>query len=272
MRAGSPPALGSIAVPEPAPDVLAPRLRPRRWVEAALALVLVVLLAACQVQVKVDTVVDRDGAGTVTVSVGFDQAAWARLQATDPQVQLDDVRQAGWQVSEPAAGADGITWIRASKPFASPEELTAVLAEVAPDGTMFKGFDFTRVESDDDITYRVTGQVDLTQGLATFADPTVAAQLGGDPFGGNVAQIETEEGRPVSEMVSFEVSTSVAGGPSTTVRPTLTDTAPVPIDVATVEVKPPSFLIRVAVGAAVVVGVVLVVVALVGVRRRVNAR
>ena len=231
-----------------------------------------VLLAGCQVQVRVDTVVDTNGAGTVTVSVGFDQAAWARLQETDPQVLLDDVRQAGWQVTEPAAGADGITWIRASKPFASPDELATVLAEVAPDGTMFKAFAFTRVETDDDITYRVTGQVDLTQGLATFADPEVAAQLGGDPFGGNVAEIEAEEGRPVSEMVSFEVSTSVAGGPSTTVRPTLTDAAPVPIDVATVEVKPPSVLIRFAIGGAIVVGAIVVIATLVGVRRRVNAR
>ena len=42
-----------------------------------------------------------------------------------------------------------------------------------------------------------------------------------------------------------------------------------PISVSTVEVKPPSPLIRIAIGAAIVAGVVIVVVALVGVRRRV---
>lgn len=239
----------------------------RRWV---LVLVAIVVLgsAGCQVQVVVDTVVDQNGAGTVSVSVGLDAGALERIGDLQTELQIQDLRDAGWTVTEPAAGPDRITWIRASKPFSSPEGLVAVLAEIAGPETLFQQVEFERVETDDDITYRVTGDVDLTQGAATFGDAELAAQLGGDPFGGNLAAIEAEEGRPISDMVSFEISTSVAGGAPTTVRPTLTDTAVQPIAISTVEVKPPSPLIRIAIGAAIVVGLGIVVVALVGVRRR----
>jgi hypothetical protein len=230
----------------------------------------VVLLAGCQVQVQVDTVVDKSGAGTVTVSVGFDRAAWERLQEHDPQLKMDDARQAGWVVDLPEADANGVTWMRATKAFSSADELPSVLDEIAGTGTMFTGVEFVRLETDDDITYRVSGDVDLTKGIATFADPELAAQLGGDPFGGNIAAIEAEEGKPVSQMVSFEIATTVAGGNTSTVKPTLADTAMQPIDVSTVEVKPPSFLVRFAIGAAIVLGIVVVVVALVGVRRRMS--
>jgi hypothetical protein len=230
----------------------------------------VVLLAGCQVQVQVDAVVDKDGAGTVTVSVGFDAAAWARLQEREPAPLIDDLRQASWEVTDPETGADGTTWVRATKAFSSSEQLAGILAEISAT-PMIRDLAFTRVETDDDITYRVTGSADLTQGMATFAEPELAAQLNGDPFGGNIAAIEAEEGKPVSEMVSFEFTTTVAGGAPSTVRPTLRDTAPVPIDVSTVELKPPSFFVRAAIGAAIVVGIVVVGIALVGVRRRMAA-
>lgn len=231
----------------------------------------VVLLAGCQVQVQVDTVIDKTGAGTVTVSVGFDAAAWERLQEHDPELRMDDARQAGWVVDLPEADADGVTWLRATKAFSSSDELPAVLAEIAGTDTMFTGVEFVRLETEDDITYRVSGDVDLTRGIATFADPELAAQLGGDPFGGNVAAIEAEEGEPVDQMVSFEITTTVAGGNTSTVTPTLADTTVRSIDVSTVEVKPPSIIVRVAIGAAIVAGVVIVVIALVGVRRRMTA-
>lgn len=258
------------------PSVRCPAVRPTagrsplgsagRWV--LLLVALVVVSVGCQVQVVVDTVVDQNGAGTVTVSVGLDEGARARIGDLATELQIQDLRDAGWTVTDPAADATGITWIRASKPFSSPEQLVATLAEIAGPETLFQQVEFTRVETDDDITYRVTGQVDLTQGVATFGDPEVAAQLGGDPFGGNVAAIEAEEGRPISDMVSFQITTSVAGGLPSTVRPTLTDTAAQPISVSTVEVKPPSPLIRIAIAAAIVIGVVVVVLALLGVRRR----
>jgi hypothetical protein len=232
--------------------------------------VLVALLTACQVQVEVDTIVDRTGAGTVTVSIGLDEGAVKRIGALETEVKIADLRQAGWTVTGPAPEPDGLTWIHATKSFSNPEQMQAVLSEIAGADAMFRDVTYTRVETDDDITYRVTGQVDLTRGVATFADPEVAAQLG-DPFGGNLAAIEAEEGKPISDMVDFEVSTIVAGSNPQVVRPTLTDTAPIPIDVSTVEVKPPPVLIRVAIGAAIVAGIVVVVIALLGVRRRMQA-
>ncbi len=223
-------------------------------------------------QVVVDTVVETSGAGTVTVSVGFDEAALARVGDPGTQLQIQDLRVAGWEVTDSSTGADGITWIRASKPFGTPAAMSAVLAEIAGPETFFSQMAFQRTETDDDITYTVTGQVDLSNGVATFSDPELAAQLGGDPFGGNLAAIEAEEGRPIEDMVTFEINTQVAGGAVATVRPTLADAAPQAIAASTVEVKPASPLVRIAIGAAIVLALVIAVVALAGVRRRVNAR
>lgn len=236
-----------------------------------LGVVLVALLAGCQVKVAVDTTVEKDGHGTVAVGVGLDDKALSRVGDPATAVRTDDLVAAGWTVSPPTREADGLTWIRATKGFANPTELSAVLAEVAGANGMLRDYTFTRDETDADITYRLKGTVDTSKGMATFADPTLSAALGGDPFGGNLAVIEAEEGRPVSDMVSFAVTAKVADGAPTTYTPTLADKAPVPVDVSTVESKPPPLLQSIGLLVLVGAGIAAVVVGLVAARRRFRA-
>ena len=99
-----------------------PALRPpwRQWARLAGAVACVLVLAGCQVKVLVDTKVNRDGSGTITVSVGLDEAALAQVGDLRSQLRVSDLEAAGWKVTGPAHEADGDTWVRASKSFADP--------------------------------------------------------------------------------------------------------------------------------------------------------
>lgn len=190
------------------PAVLAP-LR-RRIAPLLLLLPLLVLLAACQMQVAVDVTVEEDGSGLVSVGVGLDDDALARAGNLDEQLRVDDLRAAGWYVAPPAREGD-VTWVRASKAFSTPEQAASVLGEITgPDGAL-RDFEVGREEGTFGTTYTVDGIVDLTAGPATFSDAELAAALEGEPFGGLIQAIEAEEGRPISEMVTFRVTTDLPG-------------------------------------------------------------
>lgn len=239
-----------------------------------LAVVAVLLaLSGCQVKVAVDAQVNADGSGTLKVGVGLDEKALQRLGDPAINVKTADMTAAGWVVSPPVKEADGLTWLRASKPFANAAELTATMDELTDQQAqrgLFHGFTFTKVEDDTTITYKLAGTIDPAAGVAAFGDADLAAKLNGDAFGGNLAAIEAEEGKPIADMVTIDLSATVAGGPAKKYPVSLKDKAVTPVDVATVEQKPPPVLASVGIYGAVVVGVVLIVAMLVGVRRRHN--
>lgn len=229
------------------------------------------LVIGCQAKVAVETKVARDGTGTVSVGLGLDAKARARAGDLDIEVKLDDLAPAGWTVTKAANEADGFTWLRATKPFRSAEEFEGVMGElVAPNG-MFSGFKLTKTETDNDITYHVTGSLDGSKGIAQFGDLELQAKLNNIPFGGLIPRIEAAEGRPVADMVSFDVTVALADGPAKTFHPTLRDTAAISVDVVDVEAKPPPMVQSLGaffVGVSVLVLVLLIIVMLVGVRRR----
>jgi hypothetical protein len=245
--------------------------RGRRLLLGLAAVVLVVALSGCQAKVAIDAQVNKDGSGTLKVALGLDEKALQRLGDPAVKIQTQDMTAAGWVVAAPVKEADGLTWIRASKSFANAAELTASMEALTAPPAMFSGFAFTRVETDDTITYKVVGTIDPAKGMASFSDADLAGKLNGDPFGGNIAAIEAEEGKPIADMVSMTVSVSVADGPAKSYPVTLRDKAPTAVDVATVEQKPPPLLASIGIYGAIIVGVVLIVVMLVGVRRRHNA-
>lgn len=248
-----------------------PRSVTRSAIRSVLVLLaLVVVLTGCQVKVAVDAQVNPDGSGTLKVGVGLDEKALQRLGDPAASIKTADMAAAGWEVAPPVKEPDGMTWMRASKPFANASELTATIEELTGPQSMFTGFAFTRVEDDATTTYKLVGTIDPTKGMAAFGDADLAAKLNGDAFGGNLAAIEAEEGKPIADMITMTVSASVADGPAKSYPVSLKDKAPTPVDVATIEQKPPPVLTSVFIYGAVLIGVVLLIVMLVGVRRRYN--
>jgi hypothetical protein len=227
----------------------------------------VAALAGCQVRVAVDTHVERDGHGMLTVGVGLDDKALSRVGDLDREVRVGDLTAAGWQVGKAEKASDGLTWLRATKPFASMDELNHALAELTGEPAMFRDYRLVDADGATLVTHHLTGTVDATKGMAAFTDAQLGARLGGDPVAARVAAIEKEEGKNVADMVAFDVTAAV-GDVVQVWHPRLGDAAPTVIDVVARDAQPAA-----SVGGGVPLGAMagagaLVLAMLVGARRR----
>lgn len=223
-----------------------------------LVALLLVATTACEVRVDVRVEAETDGSGVVTAAVGLDQGALDRLGDPATELRTDDLRQAGWAVTGPEQRDDGFTWVQASKAFATEEEMRLVVEEVTGPNGVLRDLAIEEGETDAADTYRLVGTVDLSAGLAAFADPSVAEALGGDPFGGLVQEVEAAEGRPVSEMIDVRVTASM-GDEVQVLAPTLGG-GPEQIDVTEEVPKPVSVFLWVGIGAMVLGGLLGVLV------------
>ena len=182
-----------------------------RSVRVALPLTALVLAAGCQVDTRVAVEVEDDGSGRVEVTVALDEAAAARVPELADQLEVDDLVADGWTVTGPAPEADGSTRIRASKGFDSAEEAPSVLAEVAGAEGPFRDLQVVSRPTLLDDVWVLDGTVDLTAGLAGFSDDALRARLDGTDVGRPVAEIEAEAGRPIADIVTFEVAVRLPG-------------------------------------------------------------
>jgi hypothetical protein len=199
---------------------------------------MVALLAACQVDVSVDTVVNPDGSGTVTVGVGLDDKALSRVGDPNTAIHVEDLKATGWTIAPADKGADGITWLRATKPFADPAGLDAIMKELTSGTGAFRNFSLVKDDSLTSTTWKLTGTVDLTGGLDQFGDAELAGVLNGDPLGGNVAAIEKEEGKPATQMIAVDVSVQLPNAARQDWKPTFADPVATQIDAQSVQTKP----------------------------------
>jgi hypothetical protein len=193
---------------------------------AVLAMAAVSLLAATGCEMRVDVVVDvaSGGAGTVAVAVSFDDAALARLGDPVEALALDDLVAVGWTLEPIARQDDGTTQVRMVRAFDDPDGFAAVLDEIAGAGGPLAGSRVTVDQGWINTTTDLVGVVDLSAGLAPFADPELTAATGGVPFAGLVEQVEAEQGRPVADLVPVTV-TWIVGDESAVVTPRLGDPA-----------------------------------------------
>ena len=152
---------------------------------AALLLALVFGLTACQMDIEVGIGFNDDGSGVVTVDVALDDAAMALDPDIASRLLIQDIEDpaSGWSYNDPRIDDQGRTSFSASKPFSSPEQLELVLAEIFISDNVFRDFTFERDTSFAKIDYRVTGVVDLSDGIDLFTDPELTERLGGEPFG-----------------------------------------------------------------------------------------
>src|SRR4029078_12525611 len=106
--------------------------------------------------------------------VALERGAVRRAGDLARQIRLGDLTAAGWEVGKAQRGPDGLTWLRASKRFASMAELNAALAELTGETAMFRDFRLAEEGAGTAVAHHLTGTVDATRGIGAFAD----AQLG----------------------------------------------------------------------------------------------
>ena len=174
-----------------------------------------VFVAGCRADVGVDVVVAEDGSGTVTVTVGVDEAVVSEVNELALQLRTDDLVSAGWQVAEPVEGPDGGLVLQATKEVPSAEQFGAVLAEIHP--VLFPAAELDLRRSFASTRYVWSSTVDRTVGFETFGDPEVADLLGGLLFGVPLDVLAGRAGGPLEEAVTVSFTLTMPDGTTTTV-------------------------------------------------------
>ncbi len=151
----------------------APRLG--RAAVAAVAL-LGFAAVACEVNTEVTVDVEENGSGVISVGIGVSVATAEALGGEDgaggyeSQMPLADLGAAGWSYEGLTREPDNLYWLRASKPFGNPEQMTGVLSEIAGPG-VFTDFELARETSFARQNWAVTGEIDLNRAVRNvFAD------------------------------------------------------------------------------------------------------
>ena len=157
--------------------------------------VLAGLLAACRVDASVTIDVADDGTGTVAVDLVVDEAAVRALGSLDGRVQTDDLVAAGWRIDGPTTDEAGVGRVTATKAFDHPDRLPVVLSEVLGP-TAISDVRLDRQREFAKTTWRLSGRVDLTDGLALLADDDLAVALDGLPFARSDAELAELAGCP----------------------------------------------------------------------------
>lgn len=167
--------------------------------------------SACQVTLAAGVDVARDGSGRVTAGLGLDADAVRELGDVATALRVDDVRQAGWQVEGPRPEGDGLTWIRASKPFATPHQVPGILAELNGAEGPFRDFNVTRTKSLTRSRTTFTGTLDLSSGLAGLSDPGLAELLDGVDLGLDLEGLRARFGDDLGRTVIVRATAGLPG-------------------------------------------------------------
>ncbi len=134
----------------------------------------------CQATLAAGVDARPDGSGRIRAGLGLDAEALREVGDLGAVLRVDDLRQAGWEVEGPRAEGDGLTWVRASRPFADVAEAERVMADLSGPAGPFRDFRLSRSTSLWRTRTGFTGTVDLTGGLAGLTDPDLFERLGPD--------------------------------------------------------------------------------------------
>jgi len=178
-------------------------------------LVLVALLGwmatACQVNVVAGVDVNRDGTGQVSAALGLDPEAVKEVGDVAAALRVDDLRQAGWRVIGPRKEDDGLTWVRATKPFAGPDGAGAAMAQLAGPNGPFRDFRLTRTRTLLRSRTTFTGVIDLTAGLTGLSDPELTDRLGDVDLGLDLDGLRRRFGDSLATSVKVQVTAGLPG-------------------------------------------------------------
>lgn len=169
------------------------------------------LLAGCRVDTAVDVEATTGGGGHVRVTVTLDEDAAAQVPDLAEQLRADDAVAAGWRLEGPSPARGGGVTLRATRRFDSPAGAARALEELSGTGGPLRSLRLTRERTFWETTTVLAGSVDLTPGLDVLGDDELNKLLGGPSLGMDIAALEREVGRPLAEVLTFEMGARLPG-------------------------------------------------------------
>jgi len=163
----------------------------------ALAVMLSLLLAACRVDTTVTLQVDPNGTGEVAVVATADAAMVQAVPDLRESLAFDDLKDAGWSVSDIAETEEGGLQVRVSRNFDNPEQASVLLNSLSGQFGPFKNMSVVRSDKETDSRWDLAGMLEVNGGLNAFADTALLDLIGGAPFEDRLSQSGVEIGQAV---------------------------------------------------------------------------
>ena len=182
----------------------------RRVARLAATVLSLLALVGCRADVSVEVEAAAGGGGRVRATVTLDQEAAEQVPDLAEQLRVDDLEAAGWDVDGPRSTASGGSVLEVSKPFSGSAGAARALEELGG-GSGFGGLRLAQERSFWRTRTTLSGAVDLSAGLGAFGDETLAERLGGPGLGLDQAAVERELGRPLADVLAFEVVADLPG-------------------------------------------------------------
>lgn len=167
----------------------------------------VVVLSSCRVDQSISLKVNPNGTGTVAVTVTADKAIVDAAPDLAADLRVDDLKSAGWKVDGPDTTKEGGLTVRISRSFRTPAEASTILNQLNGERGPVRGLALTREGKDTNSTWRLTGALQVSDGLDAFVDNATRELLGAAPFAADVE----EAGLNLGEAIGIDFTVSLPG-------------------------------------------------------------
>ncbi len=164
------------------------------------------LVSSCRADVSINVMVENDGSGVVRVELLLDEAATASIVDLERSgLALSDMAQTGWRLAGTEKLEDGGSRTIAAKDFGTARQFAEIMDELSGEDGILQDFELQRNRSFARVEYNVSGRIDTTKGLDSFADTELQELL-------DISVEQATEDYNVSpDNVGIEVSVGLPG-------------------------------------------------------------
>jgi len=182
--------------------------RLRRRVTALVAgVACIVLLAACRVDTTVSMKVERNGSGSISVTIVADEDIVAQAPKLSTDLNFGDLTKAGWKVIGPERTDEGGLRVTLTHNFDNETQATALLTQLNGNRGPFREVKVTREGKSRDSVWKLSGRLEVTGGLQAFADDQLIQVVGSTPY----EQTVKEAGLDLGKAVGLQFDATLPG-------------------------------------------------------------
>ena len=156
------------------------------------------VLSSCRVDTTINLTVNRDGSGTVVVTITADNDIVKQAPGLADDLNFADVKTAGWKVDGPAATEDGGLKVVLTHDFKNELQASALLMQLNGNRGPFRDVTVRREGKPRDSTWSLSGRLEVTGGLQAFADDDLLKSLGATPYEDTVKNAGLDLGKALS--------------------------------------------------------------------------